>query len=73
MTPPDLIGIRELRSGGRKVTVELYRNAGGSVAARLVFAPTDMPIIDARNAEEALATAEDCMEGLLLARRAASR
>lgn len=70
MTPPDLIGTRELKSGGRRVTVELYRNAGGSVAARLVFAESDKPIIDARSAEEALATAEDCIEGLLLARAA---
>jgi len=69
----NLIGIREIRSGGRKVTVELYRNDGGSVAACLIFAPTDRPIIDGKNADEALATAQDALDGLLLARRAAGR
>jgi hypothetical protein len=69
----NLIAVREVRSGGRRVVVELYRNDGGSVAARLVFAPRDMPIIDGANAEEALATIEDALEGLLLARRAAGR
>jgi len=68
-----LIAVREVRSGGRKVVVELFQNDGGSVAARLVFAPRDMPIIDGASAEEALATIEDALEGLLLARRAAGQ
>jgi hypothetical protein len=69
----NLIAVREVRSGGRKLMVELFRNDGGSVAARLVFAPRDTPIIDGRSAEEALATVEDALEGLLLARRAMAR
>jgi len=68
-----LIGVREIRSGVRKVMVELYRNDGGSVAARLLFAPTDRPIIDGKSADEALATAQDALDGLLLARRAVGR
>ncbi len=72
MNRDQLIAVREVRSGGRKVAVELYRNEGGSVAARVLLAPRDMPIIDGRSAEEALATVEDALEGLLLARASGS-
>ncbi len=68
-----LIGVREVRSGDRSVVVELFRNAGGSVAARCLLADGDQPIIDARSAEEALALVEDALEGLLLARAAGGR
>jgi hypothetical protein len=67
-----LIGIREIRCGGRTVQVELFRNTGGSVAARCLLSPGDFPIIDGRNADEALAAVEDALEGLLLARGAAA-
>lgn len=63
-----LIGVREVRSGDRTVVVELFRNAGGSVAARCILGAQDQPIIDARSPEEALALVEDTLEGLLLAR-----
>lgn len=69
----DLIGVREVRSGGRSVVVELFRNAGGSVAARCVLGEQDCPIIDARSPEEALALVEDALEGLLMARAANGR
>jgi hypothetical protein len=64
----DLIEVREVRAGGRRVVVELFRNAGGSVAARCVLGERDSPIIDARNPEEAMALVTDALEGLLLAR-----
>jgi hypothetical protein len=67
-----LIGTRELRCGGQTVQVELFRNAGGSVAARCLLSPGDVPIIDGRDAEEALAAVQDALEGLLLARRTAT-
>jgi hypothetical protein len=69
----DLIDVREVRSGGRMVVVELFRNAGGSVAARCVLGERDNPIIDARSPEEALAVVADALEGLLLARAAGGR
>jgi hypothetical protein len=68
VTPGELIGVRELRASGRSVKVELFRNAGGSVAARCVLGERDNPIIDARSADEALAVVADALEGLLLAR-----
>jgi hypothetical protein len=63
-----LIAVREVRCGGRTVQVELFRNAGGSVAARCLLSPEEAPIIDGRDAAEALAAVEDALEGLLLAR-----
>ena len=69
----ELIDVREVRSGGRRVVVQLFRNEGGSVAARCVLGEADMPIIDGRSAEEALATVEDAIEGVLLARAATGR
>jgi hypothetical protein len=68
-----LIDVRELRSGNRRVVVQLFRNAGGSVAARCVLGEADMPIIDGKSAEEAMATVEDALEGVLLARAASGR
>lgn len=73
MNREDLIDLREVRVGGRSVTVELFRNAGGSVAARCVLGERDNPIIDARSADEALALVADVLEGLLLARAAGRR
>lgn len=69
----DLIEVREIRTGGRRVVIQLYRNAGGSVAARFLLGEADMPIIDADSVEEALATAADALEGALLARAASGR
>lgn len=73
MSQEDLIGVREVRAGGRSVVVELFRNAGGSVAARCVLGDRDCPIIDAKSPEEAMALVEDALEGLLLARAANGR
>jgi hypothetical protein len=68
VSPDDLIDVREVRSGGRRVVVQLFRNAGGSVAARCVLGEAEGPIIDGKSAEEAMAAVEDALEGLLLAR-----
>ncbi|HSN91058.1 MAG TPA: hypothetical protein VLS93_07500 [Anaeromyxobacteraceae bacterium] len=62
------IAVRCLRVGDTTVTVELFRNAGGSVAARCRLGEGDSPIIDARTEEEALAAVRDALEGLLLSR-----
>ncbi len=72
MNRDKLIGTRELRCGGQTVQVELFRNAGGSVAARCLLSPEDVPIIDGRDVEDVLAAVEDALEGLLLARRTAA-
>lgn len=69
----DLIEVREIRTSSRRVLVQLYRNAGGSVAARFLLGETDMPIIDGASVEEALASAADALEGALLARAASGR
>jgi hypothetical protein len=68
MNRTNLIAVRQLRIGNRLITVELIQNEGRSVAARCVLGLGDTPIIDAPSAEEALATVEDALEGLLLAR-----
>jgi hypothetical protein len=68
MNRTNLIAVRQLRIGNRLITVELIQNEGRSVAARCVLGSGDTPIIDAPSAEEALATVEDALEGLLLAR-----
>ena len=67
-----VIGVRELRVGGRLVLVELLKNEGNSVAARCLLSSSDTPIIDGPTAEEAMATVEEVMEGVLLARGAAA-
>ncbi|HUL60080.1 MAG TPA: hypothetical protein VLU43_12420 [Anaeromyxobacteraceae bacterium] len=64
------IAVRHLRAGGRTIPVELYRNEGGSVAARCRIAAADTPIIDGPSEEEVLAAVADSLEGLLLARAA---
>ncbi len=65
-----LIAVRHLKAGNRVIPVELFRNDGGSVAARCIIADSDMPIIDGPTADEAMAAVEDVLEGLLLARAA---
>jgi hypothetical protein len=65
----NLIEIRRLEVGGRTIVVELFRNAGGSVAARCVLGDAEMPILDGPSAEEVMAAVEDAIEGLLFARR----
>jgi hypothetical protein len=69
----DLIAVRELHSGNRRVVVELFQNAGGSVAARCHLGKEDMPIVDGRNADEALFALSEALEGALLARAAGGR
>jgi hypothetical protein len=66
---PNLIAVRHVRAGDRLVPIELLRNAGGSVSARFLIGSADTPVIDAPSAEEVLATVEEVIEGVLLARR----
>jgi len=66
-----LIAVRHVKAGNRVIPVELFRNEGGSVAARCIIADSDMPIIDGATADEAMATVEDALEGLLFARAGA--
>lgn len=67
MERKDLIGVKHLRSGGRLIPVELYRNECGTVAARCHLGD-DFPIIDGPSADEVLKAVEDALESLLLAR-----
>jgi hypothetical protein len=62
------IGVRRLRAGDRTVEVELFRNEGGSVAARCCLGDGDAPIIDGPSVEAVLAAVQDVLEGLLLVR-----
>lgn len=62
-----LIGVKQLKAGGRVIPVELYRNECGTVAARCHLG-NDMPIIDGPSVDEVLKALEDALEGLLLAR-----
>ena len=72
MRRENLIAVRELRVAGRLVTVELSKNEGNSFAARCVLDAKDTPIIDGPSAEEAMATLEEVLEGVLMARAAAT-
>jgi len=65
---PKLIAVRQLRAGDLTIAVELYRNEGGSVAARCRLGEGDAPIIDGPSEEDVLAAVQDALEGLLLAR-----
>ncbi|HEU4384427.1 MAG TPA: hypothetical protein VFR85_13145 [Anaeromyxobacteraceae bacterium] len=67
MNKTELIAVKHLKAGGRVVTVELFRNACGTVAARCHLGD-DLPIIDGPSADEVLKAVEDALEGLLLAR-----
>lgn len=68
MADPKLIAVRQLRAGDLTIAVELYRNEGGSVAARCRLGEGDAPIIDGPSEEDVLAAVQDALEGLLLAR-----
>ena len=70
VTDSNLIGVRHLRASGRLIAVELFRNAGGSVAARCRLGAGDEPIIDGPSEDEVVAAVQDALEGLLLARAA---
>jgi hypothetical protein len=68
-----LIGVRHLRSEGRKIPVLLFRNGTGSVAARCLIHPGDTPILDGPSAEAVLALVAGVIDDLLLAREARTR
>jgi hypothetical protein len=68
VTSPKLIGVRHLRSEGRRIPVLLFRNGRGSVAAHCLIQPGDTPILDGPSAEEVLAVLAGVIDDLLLAR-----
>jgi hypothetical protein len=70
VTAQKLIGVRHLRSEGRRIPVLLFRNDSGSVAARCLIHPGDTPILDGPSAEEVLALVAGVIDDLLLARGA---
>jgi hypothetical protein len=71
VTEENLIGVRHLRVGSRLIPVQLFRNAGGSVAGRFVLGAQDTPIVDGPTPEAVLDLLRDVLEGLLLARKSA--
>ena len=72
MDKSKLIGVRHLTVAGRSIPVELFRNDGGSVAARCLLGGGEMPIIDGPSTEEVMAALEDAIEGLVFAREPAA-
>lgn len=72
MTDQKLIGVRHLKAGGRLIPIQLFRNAGGSVAARVMLGDQDTPILDGPTPEAVLDLMKDVLEGLLLARKVAA-
>lgn len=73
MSEQKLIGVRHLRSSGRKIPVLLFRNGPGSVAAHCLIHPGDTPIIDGPSAEAVLALVTGVIDDLLLAREPRAR
>jgi len=70
VTSQKLIGVRHLRSEGRRIPVLLFRNGRGSVAAQCLIHPGDMPIVDGPSPEAVLAVLAGVIDDLLLARGA---
>jgi hypothetical protein len=65
---PELVSVRQLRVGDRVIAVEIFRNEGGSFAARCRIGAGDAPIIDGPSEDEVVAAVEESLEGLLFAR-----
>jgi hypothetical protein len=72
VTSQKLIGVRHLRSEGRRIPVLLFRNGCGSVAARCLIHPGDTPILDGPSPEAVLALVAGVIDDLLLARGASA-
>ena len=70
MTDQKLIGVRHLRSEGRRIPVLLFRNGPSSVAGRCLIHPGDTPIVDGPSPEAVLALLAGVIDDLLLARGA---
>ena len=71
MSGEKIIAVRQLHAGGRWITVQFFRNEGGSVAGRAVLGAQDTPILDGPDADAVLDLLRDVMDGLLLAREPA--
>ncbi|HUJ28966.1 MAG TPA: hypothetical protein VLW85_23255 [Myxococcales bacterium] len=72
MDDDKLIGVRHLKAGGRLIPVQFFRNAGGSVAGRVMLGDQDTPILDGPTPEAVLDLMKDVLDGLLLARKNAA-
>jgi hypothetical protein len=70
---PQLIGVRHLKSEGRKIPVLLFRNGSGSVTARCLINRGDTPILDGPSAEAVLELLAGVIDDLMLARSAIAR
>jgi len=70
---PQLIGVRHLKSEGRKIPVLLFRNGSGSVTARCLINHGDTPILDGPSAEAVLELLAGVIDDLMLARSAIAR
>jgi len=68
VTAQKLIGVRHLRSEGRRIPVLLFRNGRGSVSAQCLIHPGDTPILDGPSPEAVLAVLAGVIDDLLLAR-----
>jgi hypothetical protein len=66
-----LIAVRHLQAGGRLIPVHFFRNAGGSVAGRVLLSAQDTPIVDGASPEAVLELMRDVIDGLLQARKVA--
>jgi hypothetical protein len=71
VTGQKIIAERQLHAGGRWITVQFFRNEGGSVAGRAVLGAQDTPILDGPDPDAIIALLRDVMDGLLLARQPA--
>ena len=71
MSGEEIIAVRHLQAGGRSITVQFFRNEGGSVAGRAVLGAEDTPIVDGPDPDTVLDVFRDVMDGLLLAREPA--
>ncbi len=68
MTNQEPIETRYLEARGRRITVLFSRNACGSVCGQFLFGGGDTPIMDGPTQEDVLATVEEMIDSLLLAR-----
>jgi hypothetical protein len=71
VTEQKIIAVRQLRAGRRLITVQFFRNEGGSVAGRAVLGAHDTPIIDGPDPEAILELLRQVIDEVLLAREPA--
>jgi hypothetical protein len=70
MPDKNILEVRHVKAGGRKIPVHFSRNVGGSVAGCFVLGAQDTPVVDGPDPETVLALLRDLMDSALLARTA---